>query len=126
MRVATGREDFLATLNKLRLPFDAGCYSASICLCGKVLEVCLREILQRHGVQIDPSAPVGSLLGSIGKLAPAEYLDPTLNNLANIIETSRNKAAHPSEGIPIPSRDETIMVIFATRDVVRRSIRRQV
>lgn len=116
------REDFLKTLDEIRICFDEGCFIAAIGLCGKILEVCLKEVLLRHGIQCDPNAMVGTLIKSIKERAPSEYIDPTLMNVVNIINTSRITAVHAKERIPIPSRDQAIMVIFATRDVVRRNL----
>jgi hypothetical protein len=119
------REDFLKTLDEIRICFDDGCFIAAIGLCGKILEVCLKEVLLRHKLQFDPNAMVGTLIKSIRERASGEYLDPTLMNVANIINTSRITAVHAKERIPIPSRDQAIMVIFATRDVVRRNLSHQ-
>jgi len=116
------RDDFMATLNEIRIRFDEGCFIAAIGLCGKILEVCLREVLLRHNVQSDPNAMVGALIRSIRERIPDEYLDPTLLNVVNIIKTSRITAVHAKERIPVPSRDQAVMVIFATRDVVRRNL----
>jgi len=119
------RDDFLATLNEVRICFDDGCFIAAIVLCGKILEVCLKEVLLRHNIQCDPNAMVGALIRTIRERVPGEYLDPTLSNIVNIINTSRSTAVHAQESIPVPSRDQAIMVIFATRDVVRRNLSRQ-
>jgi hypothetical protein len=119
------REDFLKTIDEIRICFDDGCFIAAIGLCGKILEVCLKEVLLRHNLQFDPNAMVGTLIKSIRERVPGEYLDPTLMNVVNIINTSRITAVHAKERIPIPSRDQAIMVIFATRDVVRRNISHQ-
>jgi len=116
------REDFLKTLDEIRICFDEGCFIAAIGLCGKILEVCLKEVLLRHNVQCDPNAMLGTVIKSIRERVPSEYIDPTLMNLINIINTSRITALHAKERIPIPSRDQAIMVIFATRDVVRRNL----
>ena len=119
------REDFLKTLDEIRICFDTGCFIAAIGLCGKILEVCLKEVLIRHSIQCDPNAMVGTLIKSIRERVPNEYLDPTLMNVVNIINTSRITAVHAKERIPVPSRDQAIMVIFATRDVVRRNLSHQ-
>lgn len=116
------RDDFLKTLDEIRICFDDGCYIAAIGLCGKILEVCLKEILLRNNIQCDPNAMVGTLIKTIRERVPGEYIDPTLANIVNIINTSRITAVHAKERIPIPSRDQAIMVIFATRDVVRRDL----
>jgi hypothetical protein len=119
------RDDFLKSLDEIRICFDEGCFIAAIGLCGKILEVCLKEILLRHNIQFDPNAMVGTLIKSIRERVPGEYMDPTLMNVVNIINTSRITAVHAKERIPIPSRDQAIMVIFATRDIVRRNLSHQ-
>jgi hypothetical protein len=116
------RQDFLRTLEEIRICFDEKCYIAAIGLCGKILEVCLKETLLRNGIQYDPNSMVGTLIKMIREKLPGEYLDPSLMNVVNIINTSRITAVHAKESIPIPSRDQSIMVIFATRDVVRRNL----
>jgi hypothetical protein len=56
------REDFLKTLDEIRICFDEGCFIAAIGLCGKILEVCLKEVLLRHKVLCDPNAMLGTLI----------------------------------------------------------------
>ena len=90
--------------------------------CGRILEVCMKEAFLRHNVQYDPYAMVGTLIKTVRDRVPDEYMDPTIMNVVNIINTSRITAVHAKERIPVPSRDQAIMVIFATRDVVRRNI----
>lgn len=119
------RDDFLETLKEIGICFDDKCYMATIGLCGKALEVCLKEVLMRHHVQFDANAMIGGLIRSIKEHVPGEYLDPALGHVANIINTSRITAVHSHESIPIPSRDQAVMVIFATRDVVRRNLSHQ-
>ena len=116
------REDFLRTLYEIRICFDDGCFIAAIALCGKILEVCLKEILLRHRIQVDPYAMIGTLIKSISERVPEEYLDPSLKSIADVINKGRTTAIHAKEKVPIPSRDQAIMVIFATRDVVRRNL----
>jgi len=116
------KEEFLYTLDEIAICFDHSCYIATIGLCGKILEVCLKEILIRHAIGFDPNSMIGSLLKTVKEKIPAEYIDPALVNIANIINQSRITAVHAKERIPIPSRDQTIMVLFATRDVVRKYI----
>ena len=118
------KEEFLHTLDEIAICFDHTCYIAAIGLCGKILEVCLKEILIRHDIGFDPTAMIGALLKTVKEKIPSEYTDPALINIANIINQSRITAVHAKERIPIPSRDQTIMVLFATRDVVRKYISR--
>jgi len=114
--------EFLRTLEEIAICFDTECYIATIGLCGKILEVCLKEILIRHGQEFDPNVMIGQLLRKIREQIPNEYIDPSLENIASIINKSRITAVHAKESIPIPSRDQAVMVIFATREVVRRNL----
>lgn len=116
------KPEFLRTLEEIATCFDDECYIATIGLCGKILEVCLKEILIRHSVGFDSNWMVGSLIRTIKEKIPSEYIDPALKNVTNIINLSRITAVHAKERIPIPSRDQAIMVIFAMRDVVRRNL----
>ena len=116
------RDDFLQTLHEVRICFDDECYIAVIALCGKILEVCLKETLLRHSITPDPNAMVGSLIKSIRDRLPDLYLDPALLNIVNIVNASRITAVHAKESIPVPSRDQAVMVVFATRDLVRRTL----
>jgi hypothetical protein len=116
------REDFLKSLDEIRICFDAQCFIATIALSGKILEVCLKETLMRNDITPDPNAMVGSLIRSIRERLPDVYLDPALLNVVNVINMSRITAVHAKEKIPIPSRDQATMVIFAMRDVVRRTL----
>lgn len=116
------RDDFLKSLDEIRICFDEDCFIAAIGLCGKILEVCLKEILIRNSIQFDFTLGVGKLIKTIRERVPNEYLDPTLMSVADVINTSRITAVHAKERIPVPSRDQAVMVIFATRDVVRRNL----
>lgn len=116
------KEEFLRTLEEIATCFDEGCFIAAIGLCGKILEACLKEVLIRHNITFEPKLMVGQLIKAIKEKVPAEYVDPALSNIVDIINQSRITAVHAKEKIPIPSRDQAIMVIFATRDVVRRNL----
>lgn len=115
------RADFLRTLEEIRICFDNECYIATIALCGKLLEVCLKQRLLHAGIEFDPNTMIGNLLRLLKERLPNDYHDPSLSNVANIINVSRITAVHAREQIPIPSRDQTIMVIYAIRDVARRT-----
>ncbi|GCD78015.1 hypothetical protein JCM31826_14970 [Thermaurantimonas aggregans] len=65
---------------------------------------------------------IRNLLCTIKLNLPKIHLDPALSNVANIFSRSRNTAIHYNEVIPIPSRDQNIMVTFAMREFVRQFI----
>lgn len=114
------KPDFLNTLHEISVCFRNDCYIASISLSGKVLEICLRDILDQNQVTLERTPTIGYLLTRIRQSVPDQYLDPSIENLAKIISLSRNTSVHYNEQIPIPSRDQAIMVIFAMRDLVNR------
>lgn len=114
------KETFVKTLEEIAICFQNNCYIATITLCGKILEICLIDLLKNHQIDVGVNQTLGSLLKKINENIPDKYLDPTLGSTASIISKSRNTAVHYNERIPIPSRDQALMVIFATRDVVNR------
>jgi hypothetical protein len=119
------KEDFIKTLDEIAICFENECYIATITLCGKILEICLFEMLKRNGVDIQRGMMIGKMLRLVRKEVQNEYLDPSLESISRIISKSRNFAVHYNERIPVPSRDQAIMVIFAMRDVVSRNISKQ-
>jgi hypothetical protein len=68
---------------------------------------------------------IGELLKTVRERVPDEYIDPALASVADIINKSRITAVHAKERTPVQSRDQAIMVIFATRDVVHRNLSHQ-
>ena len=119
---ANYKDDFIKTLEEIAICFQHDCYIATITLCGKILEICLIDVLQRNNINTDNIKMLGNMIKAIRDNVPAQYIDPSLESIANIISKSRNSAVHFNEAIPIPSRDQTVMVIFATRDVVNRNL----
>ncbi len=118
------KDDFIRTLEEIAICFQNECYIATITLCGKILEICLTDILQRNNIDTTNIKMIGNLIRKVKDNVPIQYIDPSLESLSNIISKSRNTAVHFNETIPIPSRDQAIMVIFATRDVVGRNLSR--
>lgn len=116
------KSDFIRTLEEIAICFQNDCYIATITLCGKILEICLTDILQRNEIDTSNIKMLGNLIRAVKERVPNQYIDPSLESVANIISKSRNTAVHFNETIPIPSRDQGIMVIFATRDIVSRNL----
>lgn len=112
--------DLLATLFEIATCLKHSCYIAAISLCGKALEVCLKKRLQAHLDRVDDSWMLGTLLKKLGTIE-SEQLDPTLNNVANIINVSRILAVHAKRPGQLPTENQTIMVVRATLDVLERT-----
>ena len=64
----------------------------------------------------------GKLLDSVRKAAPADYFDPGMGNVANLINQSRIPAVHAKQDIPVPSSDQAVMVAAAVFDVIQRVV----
>jgi len=116
------KDDFIATLNEIATCFDNECYIATISLSGKILEITLTEIIRRNNIEIGDRVMLGQLIRKIKDSEINEYLDPALPEISKVISYSRNSAIHYNEKIPIPSREQAIMVIFAMKDIVQRNL----
>ncbi len=114
-------EDLQRSLDELAETLRARCYIAVMCLAGKVLEMCLKLILERSGVRFEDKDGIGTLVGKLRSEKAAVYVDPGLGQVADIVRQARNPAIHASSDIPVPSREQALMVLQATLDILRRT-----
>ena len=63
---------------------------------------------------------IGTLLTKLRE--HGDYVDPALGNVINVINQSRIPAVHAKRAIPIPSRDQAVMVVGAVLDMLRRTV----
>jgi hypothetical protein len=113
--------DLATSLREMRECFEAGCYIAVMGLGGKILELSLKQRMIDLDFKFDDNWMLGTLVSKLGSL-PNEYVDLSLGNLVNIINQSRIPAVHAKRAIPIPSRDQAVMVVAAVIDVLKRTI----
>lgn len=116
------RDDLLESLKELQICFENACYIACLALSGKILEICLKQLMLDFGISFDDSWMIGQLLKRIKEANCPKRVDPSLGNIGNIINQSRIPAVHAKERIPIPSREQAIMVIHAVVDLVERTL----
>lgn len=116
------RDDLLASLKELRLCFAYECYIACLALSGKILEICLKQLLLDNNIQFENNWMIGQLLQKLNQSQCEQYLDQSLPEIAKIINKSRIPAVHAKERIPVPSREQAVMVIHAVADTVNRVI----
>jgi len=118
------KDDFLKTLDEIAKCFDNECYIATISLCGKILETTIHEIFKRNNIETREREFLSNMIERLmnNRENVDDYIDPSLPQIAKIISYSRNGAIHHNERVPIPSRDQAIMVIFALRDIVNRNL----
>ena len=116
------RADLIQSLDELVHCVRNSCHIATLCLCGKVLEICLKRILLSEEIKYQENFTIGELIGAIPKgRADFKYIDPAFTEIANLIRKSRNPAVHAKVNIPVPSREQAQMVIAATLDTLRRT-----
>jgi hypothetical protein len=116
------RDDLLASLKELQTCFAHDCFIACLALSGKLLEICLKQVMLDAGIPFDDTWMVGTLLRKLREANSEKYLDPSLGNIANIINQSRIPAVHAKEKIPVPSREQAIMVIHGVMDTINRAV----
>jgi hypothetical protein len=119
---AVYRDDLLASLKELRLCFAYECYIACLALSGKILEICLKQLMMDNNIHFENNWMIGKLLQKLRESQCEKYLDQSLPEIANIINKSRIPAVHAKEKIPVPSREQAVMVIHAVVDTVNRVI----
>ncbi|MGH9959014.1 MAG: hypothetical protein ACREBC_18105, partial [Pyrinomonadaceae bacterium] len=79
------RDDLLASLKELRLCFAYECYIACLALSGKILEMCLKQLLLDNNIQFEDNLMIGKLLQKIQNSKCEKYLDQSLPEIATII-----------------------------------------
>jgi len=62
---------------------------------------------------------IGQLLKTLREANVQKYVDPSLQEIREIINRSRIPAVHAKERIPVPSREQAVMVINAMIDTVK-------
>jgi len=116
------KADYIRTLDEIAICFNHDCYIATISLCGKILEISLTDILQRNAIDTSNIRMIGQLIHAARENLNLRFIDNTFYDVARIISKSRNTAVHFNDGIPVPTRDQAVMVIFATRHFVTNYI----
>jgi len=111
-------DDLKNDLREMITCLNANSFRGCLAMAGIVLERILKHFLTTHSISFPPESMVGRLLGEIDKAG--QYVDPTLKNIWNIINAQRIIGVHAKEAVPIPSRDQAIMVAFAVKDTVTR------
>ncbi len=103
-------EDLINTLYEIKITYDTQCWMACISLCGKVLEICLKEILEKNGISFTEREMIGGLLKKIE--SNQIKLDINVLAIGKIINSSRIGAIH-NKNI-LPSDNECRMVVAGT------------
>lgn len=109
-------------VKELENAFNAGCYRASIILCGRILETCLhRKYFEATGndlLETSPGIGLGNLIAKISEKGIT--LDPGLTHQIHLINNVRIFSVHKKKELFIPSKQQTYAMILYTMDVVGR------
>jgi hypothetical protein len=118
---ADGRfTDLIYDIEEMRHCLGVGAFRGSLALAGRVLENCLKAIMEQEGIEFEDQWMVGTLLSRMAK--SDLYVDPGLTNVWNIINQQRVAGVHAKEAVPIPSREQAIMVAYAVIDMLQRRL----
>lgn len=112
------KDDIIYDLHEIIGCFSSNSNRACLALCGRCLELVLKSRLITEGITFDDNWMVGKLLALYAE--KGIYIDPATKNVLNVINTQRIMGVHAKEKTPIPSREQTIMVIYAITDVGKR------
>lgn len=114
----TSMVDLCRDIDELQSCFLCGAYRAVLAMSGRILEMVLKSYLTDKGVPINDDWMVGRLLQEISRLD--KYTDPSLKNVWNIINLQRIVGVHVKEQVPIPSKENVYMVLYAVIDTINR------
>ena len=112
--------DISADIREVEKTFSAGCYRASVILCGRVLETCLhRKYFDATGLDIlekNPGIGLGKLIAKLDK--KNVKLDPGLTQQIHLINQVRIFSVHKKKESFIPSKAQCSAIILYTMDIV--------
>lgn len=128
------KRNYILTLDEIRRCYLNKCFNAAIALCGKIIEVYLREVLYYFNVPIELSyddkktgkrtvitdLTLGQLYKLTNNIKDREkflYIEP---NTIELIKSFRNGVIHFSEKIPVPSEEQTEAIILFIIDIMNR------
>jgi hypothetical protein len=115
------RTDLVNDLREMRFALTTHCFRATLAMGGRILESILKARLIAAGQEVSRDWMVGTLLSRIE--AAGDYTDPGLKNVWNLINQQRIIGVHAKERVPIPSREQALMVAYAVIDTVRRAVK---
>ena len=112
-------EDVINDLKEMLKCLNVQAYRGCLAMAGVILERTIKQVLSDNHIEYAKDWMVGKLIGELSK--SDAYVDPSLKNIWNIINAQRIIGVHATEAIPIPSRDQALMVVFAIKDIVART-----
>ena len=113
-------DDAHALCREVLAAFIAGANSASIAMCGKLLELSLREYYVIHSDEpLSDQLMLGKLIRRVSQDLGVQ-LDEGLLNIVNFINQFRISGVHVKQGFSLPTDDQTQAVLYMTYDTVRK------
>ena len=116
------KEEVMLDIKELSNAFNAGCYRATIILCGRVLETCLhRKYYEATNNDLLEKAPGIGLGNLIAKMRDKGIeLDPGLMQQVHLLNNVRIFSVHKKKQMFLPSKQQTYAMILYTMDVISR------
>jgi hypothetical protein len=99
---------------------NANAFRGCLAMAGVVLERLLGEFLVKRSIHSEKDWMVGKLIGAVE--GSGQYVDPSLKTIWTLINAQRIIGVHAKDKVPIPSRDQAVMVVFAVKDALNRMI----
>lgn len=98
----------------------AGAESASIGMCGKLLEISLKFYWESHSNEVlDPNIGLGQLIRKVTETFSVQ-LDEGLKIIVNFINTYRIASVHQKKGFDIPTHEQSGAVLMMTYDTIHK------
>ena len=109
-------------LNELERCFKAGCYKASVILCGRLLEAALHRVYyektENDLLEKAPGIGLGNLIAKMKEQGIA--LDPAISQQIHLINQVRIYSVHQKKEAFKPSEQQAHAVILYTVDVIKK------
>lgn len=114
------KDDLKNDLREMVVCLNANSFRACLAMAGVVLGRMLKEFLAGRHIDFGADWMAGRLIRAVED--SGQYLDPSLKNknVRNLINVQRIIGVHAKEGVPILSRDQAIMVVYAVKDSLSR------
>jgi hypothetical protein len=115
-------DDLLATIGELKICVAQGCAIASLSLCGKLMELALKLVLQSQRASYEDAWGMAALLEQLKKKCPRVELDPSMPDVARFIDQSRIPSLEVKVKAPVPTAEQVGPVVLAASELLTRAI----
>ena len=115
-------DDLSATISELKICVAQDCAIASLALCGKLVELALKLVLQSQRVAYDDTATMAGLLKHLKEKCPKVQLDPSMPEVARLIDQSRIPSVQHKLKVAVPTGEQVAPVVTAATQLLSMAI----